>query len=103
MNERLVDRIPFAKIITVLAIIFGVSLGLCGVTAMFASRMRTNSNFLVSFGMIELVGILGSAAGLVGTTALWVVLTAVGSFGGSRSESQRIFDGRDDESKKDRE
>ena len=56
MSERLVDRIPFAKIITVLAIVFGISLGLCGVTfflSMGGARSRGGfGGFFVGLGVL---------------------------------------------------
>jgi hypothetical protein len=77
MSEPLVDRIPFAKIITVLAIIFGVSLGLCGMTAFISSREGASGNYFVVFGIIELIAMAGSAAGLILTTIVWVVLSMI--------------------------
>jgi uncharacterized membrane protein len=96
MSERLVDRIPFAKIITVLAIVFGVSLGLCGVTfAVFGGSGR-GGDFLMGFGILELIVIVLSAALLALTIVVLVTLLIFGSFSGKVSQTQKIFDERDD-------
>jgi hypothetical protein len=57
--------INFPKVITVLAIIFGVSLGLCGLTAI-ASRANQLAPVLIPLGFLELAGILFSAVGAGG-------------------------------------
>jgi hypothetical protein len=74
MFERLADRIPFKKIVTVLAIVFGLSLGLCGVTFAVSSGSG-GGNFLISFGILELIGIGVSAAGLLLTFLLFVAVS----------------------------
>ena len=74
MFERLADRIPFKKIVTVLAIVFGISLGLCGVTLAVSSGSG-GGNFLIGFGILELVGIGVSAAGLLLTFLLFVAVS----------------------------
>lgn len=68
--------INFPKVITILAIIFGVSLGLCGLTAI-ASRVNQLEPALIPLGFLELAGILFSAVGLVVMTVLWVVATGL--------------------------
>jgi hypothetical protein len=93
MRERLVDRIPFAKIVVGLAIIFFVSLGLCGLTFALSSA---GNNGLVNLGIIELVAMALSAAALVLTAIVWVILIVVGSFGGKVSQPQKLFDDEDD-------
>jgi hypothetical protein len=94
MSERLVDRIPFVKIITVLAIVFGISLGLCGVT--FLSSGRGSGGFLIGFGMLELAAIVLSAAGLALTLVAFVTLSIFGGFSEKVSQPQKLFDERDD-------
>jgi hypothetical protein len=95
MSERLVDRIPFAKIVIVLAIAFGVSLGLCGVT--FVLALSGKDHILAGFGILELVVIGVSAAGLVLTCVVWVTLSIFGSFSETASQPQKLFpDERDD-------
>ena len=93
MTEPLVRRIPFAKIVIILASIFGVALGLCGVTAFAAGAMRGSAgNFLPIFGIIELAAILLSAIGLVFTVILWVIMSAVGNFSSENSDPPTILD-----------
>ena len=75
MGTPLVDRIPFAKIVTVLAIIFGVSLGLCGVSAIVDSNLYRSVVDLILFLLV-----LACAVGLAATFVLWSVLAIVNSF-----------------------
>ena len=96
MSERLIDRIPFAKIITVLAIVFGISLGLCGVTAVLSSGGNIGGSFLNGLGILVAAGILLSLAGLVLTCAVWVTLSVFGSFSEKVSQPQKLFDEEDD-------
>jgi hypothetical protein len=77
MNERLADRVPFTKIIVVLASAFGIALGLCGLTA-FATMSGHNA-LTGSLGVIELIVMLLSAAGLVLTVIAWVVVSIIDS------------------------
>jgi hypothetical protein len=81
MRKRLVDRIPFTKIVTVLAIAFGVSLGLCGLTFVVSSGSHAGPNFFMTLGLIELAAMILSAAGLVLTFIVWIVLAIATSFG----------------------
>jgi hypothetical protein len=96
MSKPLVDRIPFARIVTVLAIVFGVSLGLCGMTWIISSGNGSGVGLLIGLGMLELVAMALSAAGLVLTLVVWVILAAIGSFGKNASQPQKLF-GEEDE------
>ena len=65
MSEPLGDGINFAKIVTVLAIVFAISLGLCGVTVALTSTVHGGGSVLV-FGMIvEAIAMGLSALGLL--------------------------------------
>jgi hypothetical protein len=86
MSKPLVKRIPFAKIVTVLAVANGVSLGLCGLMPVFSRVMPADESLVELVAMIELGVIILSVIGLVITTVLWVVLAAVGS--SSREDSE---------------
>ncbi len=94
MRERLVDRIPFAKIVIGLAVVFFVSLGLCGLTFAFVSR--GGSGAFANLGIAELLGMVLSAAALILTVFVWVILIAVGSFGDKVSQPQKLFEDADD-------
>jgi hypothetical protein len=97
---RLFENVNFPKTITILAAVFGISLGLCGLTA-FLSSISTRLNAggaLVGLGMIELAAILLSAVGLVIMTILWIISAAMGSFGKS-TDPQKLFDSSDNEQK----
>ena len=99
MRERLLERIPFAKIAVVLAIAFGIGLGLCGVDAAFLDRLRSPGE---EFGPNTFVGGIGafavvlSALSLVLTTIVWVVAAIVGSFGEKVSQPQKLFEEEND-------
>jgi hypothetical protein len=93
MRARLIDRIPFAKIVIGLAIVFFVSLGLCGLTFVLSSGAYKG---FASLGVLELVFMVLSAAGLILTAIVWVTLAAVGSFGEKVSQPQKLFDDGDD-------
>lgn len=70
MLERQANRIPFAKIFTVLAIVAGVSLGLCAFTF--------GGGFFFGLGMIAF---WVSIAGLLLTLLIFVALSFSGAFG----------------------
>jgi hypothetical protein len=78
-SKPLVDRIPFAKIVTMLAVVFGISLGMCGLMGVFSARLGSAQEVAVVFGVLGAGGILISVVGLVATIALWVVLSVVRS------------------------
>jgi uncharacterized membrane protein len=96
MSERLVDRIPFAKIITVLAIVFGLSLGLCGVTFVLSMGGGRGGGFLVGLGILELIAIVLSAVLVALTLVVLVTLLIFGSFSEKASQPQKLFDEEDD-------
>lgn len=89
MSKRLIDRIPFAKITTVLAIVFGISLGLCGIAVVTSSGGNKGGSSLTVFWTLELVAIVVSLAGLLLTLLVFVVLSIFGAF--RREESQSLF------------
>ena len=72
MGTPLVDRIPFARIVTVMAIVFCIALGLCGVDVMFDQNSYRSglSNFLFLLVAFD-------AIGLIVTIAVWIVLAIV--------------------------
>ncbi|MFY9852610.1 MAG: hypothetical protein WAK26_01880 [Terracidiphilus sp.] len=97
MSERLIDRIPFAKIITVLAIVFGISLGLCGVTFVLSmSGDRGGGGIFVGLGILELIAIVLSASLLALTLVALVTLAIIGSFSGEVSQPVKLFSEEDD-------
>lgn len=95
MTEPLTHRVNFAKIITILAIIFGVSLGLCGLTYAASTHVRGDGQWIIIFGILELAAILLSAVGLVITVIVWIVASATG-YRSSSSDPQKLFDDSDD-------
>jgi len=82
MKTALVDRIPFTKIVTVLAICAGVAVGLCGVGLAigFGTKFSGSGTGGLAMNLFLIpVGVLfwGSLLGLVLVFFLWVVLAIV--------------------------
>jgi hypothetical protein len=73
---QLLERINFPKVVTVLAITFGVALGACGLTGIAATRGGNDA--FVSLAFIELAVILLSAVGLILTVVVWIIASALG-------------------------
>ena len=96
MSERLIDRIPFAKIVTVLAIVIAISLGLCGVTFFISSGGGRGGGFLIGFGMLELAANVLSAVGVVATIVVWIALSVFDNCNHKESEPLRLFDDKKD-------
>lgn len=79
MTTPLVDRIPFSKIVTVLATCAGVGVGLCGVGAAVGAATKFSGTgaggFVMSLLLIPgTVLFWGSLLGLVLVCVLWAVL-----------------------------
>jgi hypothetical protein len=105
MSRPLVDRIPFAKIVTILAIVFGVALGLCGATLGLANSRSdfifAKDQFLIPAGIIEIIVMALSAVGLLVTVIAWVVLGITSGFSRSGAEPQKLFDDENEPRKRD--
>lgn len=104
MSKPLVDRIPFAKIVAVLAVAFGLGVGLCGLDFFLGSHGIGKNTQEFGVGPIDALSLIVmafSALGLALTTVLWVVFAAVGSFSRKDSEPQRLLDEKQDEDSKD--
>ena len=101
MSERLVDRVNFAKIVTALAIVFGISLGMCGLTFLVSVGGSSRAGFFMSLGVLELVVMGLSAAGLILTVVVWVTLAVIVSLRETSSQPQKRFDDGDDTKRND--
>ena len=69
MSKPLVNRRPFAKIVTVLAIAFGIGLGLCGLSSVLPSH-DLGMNWL---SWLSLPIMVVSLLGLILTLIAWVI------------------------------
>lgn len=90
------DRSPFAKVVTVLAVAFGIGLGLCGLSAILPSsgeEFHTNWLSLPSFLVMVL-----SFLGLVVTLFVWIVASVIGGFSVKNSGPQTLFGNSDEDS-----
>jgi len=54
-----------AKAAAIFAVTFGISVGLCGATALLSSVFRGSDKVLVPLGILELLGMACGAVGLV--------------------------------------
>lgn len=75
MTKGLIDRIPFAKIATTLAVILGISFGLCGMTFFFS-----RGDYLYGLGIVELLVISACIAGLLLMLLVWFILMIFAKF-----------------------
>ena len=86
MQRPLIDRIPFTRITTILAITIGVSVGLCGIGLDAARSRSDHSTLLGSVGRYAIpIGVTAFWACilcLILTFVVWLALTIIGSFRG---------------------
>ena len=102
MSKPAVVRNPFAKIVAVMAVAFGIGLGLCGLDYLLAANGIGKSHEEFGVGPLDapsMIVMALSACGLVIATFLWVVVAAVRSFSREDSEPPRLLDEKDDEQK----
>jgi hypothetical protein len=91
MSKPLVDRVPFAKIVIILAVSFGIGLGLCGTGVLFVShgaRRGGQQTGFVVFAVVSAGIVILSLVGLVIVLIGW----AVAGLLGGRSKPQTLFD-----------
>jgi hypothetical protein len=100
MSEPQVKRFPFAKIVIVLAIVFVLSLGLCGGTAAFSSASQGQQNSVVVFFFVSIAGMLLSGLGLFVMIPIWIIAVATRNPGSEASEPQKLLDDMNKEDKK---
>ena len=88
-------RISFAKVVVVLAVVFVLGLGLCGLDATVLARFRSHYQ---EFGPNTFVGTIGawtlvlSALGLVVTIIAWVLSAVVSGVSRKDDAPQKLFD-----------
>ncbi len=94
MSRPLLDRIPFAKIVAVLASGFVVGLGLCGLDYFLAAHGIGKSTEEFGVGPIDLLSLAVmflSLSGLVISLVAWALLGILRSGG----DIQTLFDNSD--------
>jgi hypothetical protein len=100
VSKPLIDRIPFARILIGLTIVFVLSLGLCGlgfVSSWQGEDMPSRLSPLMSQAWrLDVLVMVLSALGVVVTGVAWVVAAIVGSSLAKASEPQNLFDEGDD-------
>lgn len=90
------ERSVFAKIMTILAVAFGVGMGLCGLSAVVPSsdsEFHTNWLSLPSLLIMAL-----SSLGLIATVLVRIIGSAFGDFSANSSGPQTLFGNPDEES-----
>ena len=93
------DRSRIAKTVTVLAIAFGIGLGLCGLSYVLpSSDSEFHTNWLSGVSLIILVL---SFLGLVVSLIIWAITGIIGSSTEKTSGTQTLF-GDSEEEPKDR-
>jgi hypothetical protein len=90
---RLLERVNFPKLVTVLAAIFGIALGACGLTALVGARF--NGASVLPLGIVELVVMVLSAVGLLISLTVWGVASALGKTAAGGPDTIRLFDDSD--------
>ena len=88
---RLLERINFPKVTTILAITLVVAIGACGIS------FRASGGSSGMLALIEVAAIVLSLGGLVSTLILWIIAALLGQTGNKGSEPQRLFDNSDNE------
>lgn len=97
MQQPLVDRIPFAKIVIGLVLVMLLSLGLCGLTLVISSSASPQINKMVDLlGPVVAVGLLGSLAGLLVTCVAWGILAAVAGTASKVSQPEKLSTNQND-------
>lgn len=90
------NRLSFAKIVTILAVAFGIGLGLCGLSALLpSSGEEFHTNWL---SLPSLLIMVLSFVGLIVTLLIWIIASAIGGFSTKRSDPQTLFGNPDEDS-----
>jgi hypothetical protein len=102
---RWLERVNFSRIVVVLAITFGIALGLCGLNFLAVSRLSGRGgagSLLMTTAWFELAAMILSAVGLVLCLVGWGVRSIIGTMRHGRSTPQRLFDddNSDDETRR---
>jgi len=89
----------FAKVVTVLAIVFVLSLGLCGLSAAVSSASSGQNDVYAATLVIGLVGMLLSGLALLITLPLWLIVALASGSSRNAAEPQKLFDDKNDNDK----
>jgi hypothetical protein len=88
----------FAKALVILVAVFLVASGMCGLTLILAKTAMNGSsgNVLLPFGVIELIAMLLSAAGIVLVLIAWGITAAVGNVSNApKGGVQKLMDSKE--------
>lgn len=76
MRAPWANKTGLAKVATILACIFGISTGLCGVTGVVGKASFGHDSVvsvMTAIGMVELAAMILSFAGLIVVVILWLI------------------------------
>jgi hypothetical protein len=92
---RWLERVNFSRIVMVLAVTFGIALGLCGLNFVAVSSLNGRGGpgtLLIATAWLELAAMIFSAVGLVLCLVGWGVRSMIATIRHGRSTPQRLFD-----------
>ncbi len=95
MTRRLIDRIPIAKTIKMLVIVFGGSFGLCCLSVILAISHLLKpqpGDLLIGLGMIGFYGMVCAMTGILITLVLWAIVAMINNFTHQSDGPQKLFD-----------
>jgi quinol-cytochrome oxidoreductase complex cytochrome b subunit len=85
----------FAKVVTVLAIVFILSLGMCGLSAAISSASSGQNDIYAVTMVIGLVGMVVSGLAVFVTLPLWLIVALASGSSRKAAEPQKPYDGND--------
>jgi hypothetical protein len=94
MSISLSNRIPFGKILIMLAAAFFIAVGLLWLDGILPYPLGPGHKDKFDFGVLgDIAGVVGllSAAGFVATIGAWVGIGVIGTFSRKDAEPQRLF------------
>lgn len=91
--RRLLERINFPKVFTVLAVTLALAFGACGLTVLASGKLRSDTMLPLAF--IECAVMLLSAAGLMLFFILWVIASIMGVNKSTPPGALHLFDNQD--------
>jgi len=77
------------KIVTTLAVIFGIALGTCGLMVILPESV--GGQYRMWVGIVSLATLILSVLGLIVTVLIWIIALAIGSASSKRSDPQTLF------------
>jgi hypothetical protein len=99
MTRRAVNRVPFAKTVIAITVLFGIGLALGGIDFFLASRGIGKSADKFGVGPLDSLALgilLLSTIGLIVTIAAWLIAAVIRHFTSRGNGPNPFFDDTDD-------